>query len=155
MKDELFKSSQNINVFTINWSSRGMYINVIKKISDTSKEIYHILNHLNHIGLFRNISNSTNIHCIGHSLGAHVCGLLSKLMNSLLNLKFKRITGLDPAGPCFKNYNSNNKLDKTDADYVDVIHTSNMFGIQDPIGYENCLIFFYFFILLYMVLFKK
>jgi hypothetical protein len=57
-------------------------------------------------------------------------------MSSLLNLKFQRISGLDPAGPCFKNYNKNNKLDKTDAEYVDVIHTSETFGIQDPIGYK-------------------
>ena len=60
-------------------------------------------------------------------------------MSSLLNLKFQRISGLDPAGPCFKNYNKNNKLDKTDAEYVDVIHTSEMFGIQDPIGYKQVL----------------
>ena len=55
-------------------------------------------------------------------------------MYSLLNLKFQRISGLDPAGPCFKNYNNKNKLDKTDAMYVDVIHTSEMLGIKDPIG---------------------
>ena len=67
-------------------------------------------------------------------IGAHLCGFLSKLTNSLLSLKFKRITGLDPAGPCFKNYDKNNKLDKTDAVYVDIIHTSKMLGIQDPIG---------------------
>ena len=69
MKDELFKSNKDINVFTINWSSRGMYVNVIKKLSDTSKEIFQILNHLSQNGLFIRTNNQINIHCIGHSLG--------------------------------------------------------------------------------------
>jgi hypothetical protein len=69
MKDELFKSNENINVFTISWSSSGMYVNVIKKLSDTSKDINRILYKLNEIGLLKNNSNFVNIHCIGHSLG--------------------------------------------------------------------------------------
>ena len=116
-----------------------MYVNVIKKISDTAKEINQIIYRLFNLGLISNSNstNLTNIHCIGHSLGAHVCGLSGKMMKSTLNLKFMRITGLDPAGPCFKNYDKNNKLDSTDADYVDIIHTSNVLGIQDPLGNSN------------------
>ena len=69
MKNELFKFNENINVFTINWSSKGMYVNVIKKISETSQEINRILLSLYENGFLIKSSNFVNIHCIGHSLG--------------------------------------------------------------------------------------
>ena len=33
-------------------------------------------------------------------------------------------TGLDPAGPLFENYDPRARLDSTDADLVDVIHSN-------------------------------
>ncbi len=65
-----------------------------------------------------------NVHCIGHSLGAHVCGYTGKL------LKLKRISGLDPAGPRFGWSDSNERLDKSDAEFVDIIHTDGNLGLQ-------------------------
>lgn len=57
----------------------------------------------------------------------------------------RRITGLDPAGPCFHDAPLDFRLDSTDADYVDVIHTSATtkntfgFGMRDPIGFYHYL----------------
>ena len=71
-------------------------------------------------------------HCIGHSLGAHICGLTGKLLKSSSKTpNFNRISGMDPAGPYFfnnipgypHNVTSASRLDATDADFVDVIHT--------------------------------
>ena len=43
-------------------------------------------------------------HCIGHSLGAHICGLTGKLMNEDSAVPgWDRISGMDPAGPLFFN----------------------------------------------------
>lgn len=79
------------------------------------------------------------IHMVGHSLGAHICGIAAnefKKISTLWNVT--RITGLDPARPCFLR--SNISLVKTDADFVDVIHTHGKpssqfsFGLQEPIG---------------------
>ena len=50
-----------------------------------------------------------NVHCIGHSLGAHVCGFAGK------EVKLNRITGLDPAGPGFTFKEPHQRLDKSDA----------------------------------------
>ena len=54
-----------------------------------------------------------------------------------------RITGLDPAGPLFEGYTSNVRLDKTDADFVDVIHSNGDsliiggLGAWEPIGHVD------------------
>ena len=42
--------------------------------------------------------------------------------------KLAKITGLDPAGPCFKNWSPQERLDKSDADFVSAIHTSGTLG---------------------------
>ncbi|CAH1793243.1 unnamed protein product [Owenia fusiformis] len=80
------------------------------------------------------------IHCIGHSLGSHVCGFIGK-ENTL-----KRITGLDPAGPLFEFFGPDHRLDPTDADFVDAIHTDAWgsgwfnivdYGIMRPVGHVD------------------
>lgn len=65
-------------------------------------------------------------YCVGHSLGTHVCGVvadeLEKLSEKTIH-RVQRITGLDPARPCFGNLTSYSlKLDKTSAPLGDIIH---------------------------------
>ena len=74
--------------------------------------------------------NPKFIHCIGHSLGAHTCGFFGNAIvadNFYLKKSLDRITGMDPAGPNWYDGGINapldEKLDKTDADLVDAIHT--------------------------------
>ncbi|XP_054165925.1 phospholipase A1-like [Oppia nitens] len=64
---------------------------------------------------------------IGHSLGAHVMGMAGRTSNC-----FTRITGLDPAGPCFEKRADTMELRKTDASFVDVIHTDGYDPWLDP-----------------------
>ena len=47
------------------------------------------------------IIDVSQIHLVGHSLGAHVMGYAGKDFNKENNFKLPRITGLDPAGPMF------------------------------------------------------
>lgn len=46
------------------------------------------------------------------------------MANNLKPYKLPRITGLDPALPGFVTVNHHNKLDPSDAMFVDVIHTN-------------------------------
>lgn len=55
---------------------------------------------------------------VGHSLGAHVLGKAGRT-----GMALDRITGLDPAGPLFELKNSEKRLNRNDAPFVDVIHT--------------------------------
>ncbi|KAJ8968062.1 hypothetical protein NQ314_002501, partial [Rhamnusium bicolor] len=78
-----------------------------------------------------------NIHFVGHSLGAHISGFAAKKINEITSERVSRISGLDPAGPHFREYASVNeeRLDKEDANVVDVIHTdAGTYGIDFPIG---------------------
>jgi len=78
------------------------------------------------------------VHCIGHSLGSHVCGMGSKAFNK--GAKFARITALDPARPLFETsvdgvtVPSSERLDRSDAPSVIAIHTTNDLGFISSTG---------------------
>ncbi|XP_071953370.1 pancreatic triacylglycerol lipase-like [Antedon mediterranea] len=84
--------------------------------------------------------NASNIHMIGHNLGAHIMGYAGERQTSP---KIGRITGLDPAGPYFDGTNKAVRLDPTDAEFIDVIHTdtdpvyTTGMGIYMPVGHMD------------------
>ncbi|KAI8433106.1 hypothetical protein MSG28_013958 [Choristoneura fumiferana] len=79
--------------------------------------------------------NPSAIHMIGHSLGSHISSFTGKTFTSLTGLKLGRITGLDPAGPCFSHIEPELRMSATDAEFVDVIHTdAGVYGLKDPVG---------------------
>ncbi|XP_018564369.1 lipase member H-A-like [Anoplophora glabripennis] len=78
------------------------------------------------------------IHAIGFSLGAHVAGLAGSNLKNTLGYSFRRITGLDPALPFFATLKNEWKLDPTDANFVDVIHTNaGAFGKVEATGHVD------------------
>jgi len=73
---------------------------------------------------------------MGHSLGAHISSYFGKGIPGL-----SRITAFDPAQPGFEGCPREVRLDKSDAHFVDVIHTSCRptvpflgFGLISPVG---------------------
>ncbi|XP_059616597.1 vitellogenin-1-like [Phlebotomus argentipes] len=79
--------------------------------------------------------NVSQIHVMGHSLGAHISGAIGRYFELLTNKTLPRITGLDPARPCFNHGESLHGLRRGDADFVDVIHSnSDGLGKKEPIG---------------------
>ncbi|XP_022103826.1 pancreatic lipase-related protein 2-like [Acanthaster planci] len=79
-----------------------------------------------------------HVHIVGHSLGAHLSGLAGKYLGGQVG----RITGLDPAKPDFKDYTHipDCILDKTDAQFVDIIHSDrghSVYGLQTAIGHQD------------------
>lgn len=71
----------------------------------------------------------------GHSLGAHIVGAAGRNFTYQTDKLLPRITGLDPAKPCFNEGFSLSGLSKGDAEYVDIIHSDpGALGIRNPIG---------------------
>uniref|UniRef100_A0A8I3Q8D7 Triacylglycerol lipase n=1 Tax=Canis lupus familiaris TaxID=9615 RepID=A0A8I3Q8D7_CANLF len=79
----------------------------------------------------------SQVQLIGHSLGAHVAGEAGSRTPGL-----GRITGLDPVEASFQGTPEEVRLDPTDADFVDVIHTDAAplipflgFGMSQKVGH--------------------
>ncbi|GFY13993.1 pancreatic triacylglycerol lipase [Trichonephila clavipes] len=76
-----------------------------------------------------------DVYLIGHSLGTHVAGMVGQIF------KVKRITALDPAGVTYtKELPLDQRLDVSDAEIVDAIHTNGgkglpYLGLSFPIGH--------------------
>ncbi|KAJ0171334.1 hypothetical protein K1T71_012884 [Dendrolimus kikuchii] len=77
-----------------------------------------------------------NLELVGASLGAHVVSYAAKHLYSITGKKPARMTGLDPAGPCFRNLPYEDRFNINDADKVDAIHTNiDGFGIAETLGH--------------------
>ena len=105
-------------------NTRYMGVSVAKVLSSIMDKLAIVSNHLNYPLAF---------HCIGHSLGAHICGFTGQTLKSTSHIVLRRISGLDPAGPMFAidvpypfnwlNIAPEARLNSDDAEFVDVIHT--------------------------------
>ncbi|XP_062552201.1 phospholipase A1 VesT1.02-like [Armigeres subalbatus] len=105
------------NVFLVDWGALGQppcYVAAVYNIRPISACLAKMLMKLRALGL--PVEKTT---CVGHSLGAHICGLMA----NYLNFRLERIIALDPARPLMKPGNVN-RLDSGDAKSVQVIHTN-------------------------------
>ncbi|CAL1269472.1 unnamed protein product [Larinioides sclopetarius] len=137
IKDSLLLED-SYNVIIVNWTqyNQGLYPFAVKNGYLVGIEVGNFINFLtNEKGV-----DPTDVHLIGHSLGAHVSGVAGKQVPNL-----GRISGLDPAYPLYKLNVTFDRLTDSDADFVDVIHCSNGvidngskgYGIPYPIGQIN------------------
>ncbi|XP_075071210.1 pancreatic triacylglycerol lipase-like [Mixophyes fleayi] len=126
---------EDSNCICVDWSggSRVLYSQASNNIRVVGAEVAYFVDSLS-----KNFGYSpSNVHLIGHSLGAHTAGEAGKRIKGLA-----RITGLDPAEPYFQNTPTEVRLDLSDAALVDVIHTDagpflpNLgFGMSQVIGH--------------------
>ncbi|KAL4149292.1 hypothetical protein QTP88_003272 [Uroleucon formosanum] len=124
---------QNLNVISVNYEELvrpPCYVQAVHNVPLVGKCTKMLL-----LRLFRLRPDLylRDLHVVGFSLGAQVAGHVGRLMNSTI----QRITGLDPASPLFDTFLlSNEVLDKSDALFVDVVHTNIGFkGKISPLGH--------------------
>jgi len=113
---------EDVNVYLVDWRGGtgnfgdGIYIydQAVSNTRVVAAQVAKVIEQFNVEGM-----SLADVHLIGHSLGAHMCGEVGKLLNS----KVGRITGLDPASPGYEGLDAIVRLDETDGQYVDSIHT--------------------------------
>ncbi|XP_038613578.1 pancreatic lipase-related protein 2-like [Tachyglossus aculeatus] len=110
---------EEANCICVDWrkGSRTLYSKAVNNIRVVGAEVSYFINVLSsELGY-----SPSNIHIIGHSLGAHTAGEAGKRTHGQIG----RITGLDPAEPGFQGTPEEVRLDPSDAMFVDVIHTDS------------------------------
>lgn len=111
-----FLKVEDVNCINLDWSSGSReYLHGINNLRVAGAELAYFID-----VLVKKFGYSpSQVHLIGHSLGAHLAGEAGSRTPGL-----GRITGLDPAGPYFHNAPNEVRLDPSDASFVDVIHTN-------------------------------
>lgn len=126
-----FLVKDNFNIIVVDWSEgASMY-----KYSQSRNSVKYVGSKVAEMVDFLKTNAQLNLdtlHLVGHSLGAHICGLTGKLLKDYI---LNTIIGLDPAGPLFYEEHPDERLSVDDAEYVEVIHTnSGFYGMRAPIG---------------------
>ncbi|XP_066095189.1 pancreatic lipase-related protein 3 isoform X1 [Saccopteryx bilineata] len=107
---------EDVNCINLDWANGSQeYIHAVNNLRVVGAEVAYFID-----VLVKQFGYSpSKVHLIGHSLGAHLAGEAGSRTPGL-----GRITGLDPAGPYFHNTPHEVRLDPSDANFVDVIHTN-------------------------------
>ncbi|XP_065356685.1 pancreatic triacylglycerol lipase [Calliphora vicina] len=124
----------HINVFAINWRDQAdniYYLRPARYTVQVGRAVAKLIDLL----VEEKDADPMRIHLIGHSLGSHIMGYAG----SYTKYRVGRITGLDPARPAFEDcIGPENHLDRTDAEFVDVIHScAGFLGFKNPIGHAD------------------
>ncbi|KAM3966366.1 phospholipase A1-like [Aphomia sociella] len=113
----------------------GGYPAIVRTLPTIGKHVAEMLYNvtLQNVGF-----NPKRLELVGLSLGGQMMSFIAKSYKELSGVKIGRLTGLDPSGPCFRNLGPDHKLDKSDADYVELISTNmDGLGIASPVGHVN------------------
>uniref|UniRef100_A0A4D5RP66 Putative pancreatic lipase-like enzyme n=1 Tax=Ixodes scapularis TaxID=6945 RepID=A0A4D5RP66_IXOSC len=134
IKDELLRV-ENATVIVVDWfeKAKDFYSDAKRSARYMAYGLAWLVKTLVEAGALK----VSNVHYIGHSLGAQAAAYFAQSLKSILDgQKIGRITGLDPASKDFEGEH----LDTDDADFVDIIHTSNgvvKLGMRETIGHVD------------------
>ncbi|XP_011500288.1 PREDICTED: pancreatic triacylglycerol lipase-like [Ceratosolen solmsi marchali] len=125
----------NYNIIVVDWSAGSLKEYLVS--ASLTKQVGDYVSQFMGFLLMEGVLSLDNIHVLGHSLGAHIAGAIGRNLSG----KMARITGMDPARPDFEApvlKDLNDRLDLTDAKFVDVIHTcAGTAGFIRPIGHVD------------------
>jgi len=134
-KKEYFEKGE-YNFFGVDWRRGGHTMNYVwarKRSNATGVVMGKFIEFLIRDGK----AKMDDMQIAGFSLGGQIVGYAGKYLNGQL----PAIYGMDPAGPLFYKSSLDERLDPTDAKYVEVLHTAGYkLGYDKPLGHAD----FYF-----------
>ncbi|CAG2122257.1 unnamed protein product, partial [Medioppia subpectinata] len=130
MKDLFFDQNYNkYNIILVAWGKGAKISSYYLAAANTQVVGGLVAYFINRLCEIYNIKND-KFSLIGHSLGAHVMGQAGR---RLYNPRVARITGLDPAGPGFRD--DARRLNRNDASLVVILHTDiSEYTITEGLG---------------------
>ncbi|XP_017479456.1 PREDICTED: phospholipase A1-like [Rhagoletis zephyria] len=129
----LRQGSGNYNVFTIDWSRGAVadYLTASYRVKPVGKVLAKFIDFLQREAGIR----YEDLYVIGFSMGAHIAGIAGKHIQTG---RLPVIYALDPALPFFRYENFDERIAITDADYIEVVHTSvGSYGYDRPLGHAD------------------
>lgn len=129
---EVLLARSDLNVIVVDWNHGAANLNYLKSVENTHKTAQNLTAFIR--TMEEHGATLGSIHMIGVSLGAHISGFVGANLNSSIG----RITALDPAGPQFTGRPIEERLDPSDAQFVDVLHTDiDGLGFREPLGHVD------------------
>ncbi|XP_074153429.1 lipase member I-like [Sminthopsis crassicaudata] len=123
-------SLEDVNIIVVDWNQGAttlLYQRAVKRCWKVATVLREYIKRMMKLG-----TSLQSFHFIGVSLGAHISGYVGSIFSGQIG----RITGIDPAGPGFNNAPIKMRLDNTDAQFVDIIHSdAHGLGISHSVGH--------------------
>ncbi|XP_014218836.1 pancreatic triacylglycerol lipase-like [Copidosoma floridanum] len=144
-----FLKREDVNAIAVDWKNGASFIRgytiSARNTRSTGKEISEFVSRIVDAAWKPNSTVAWGpMYLVGHSIGAHVSAFAAnEIQKNNGPWDVTRITGLDPAGPCFDKVGEDMRLDSSDAPFVDVIHTNMAtratvgFGLSDQSGHMD------------------
>uniref|UniRef100_UPI0037E8A5DC lipase member H n=1 Tax=Semicossyphus pulcher TaxID=241346 RepID=UPI0037E8A5DC len=127
---ELLLERDDINLIVVDWNHGAANVNYFKAVENTHRAAENLTAFIQL--MTKHGASLSSIHMIGVSLGAHISGFVGANFIGSIG----RITALDPAGPQFTGTPPEQRLDSSDAQFVDVLHTDiDALGFREPLGH--------------------
>jgi len=124
----------DFNCIMVDWSKGAGtldYITASYRIDDVAKVTATFVDFL----IQHDFVRAETLHIIGHSLGAHGAGVIGK---NVQNGRIRAIFALDPAGPLYFTDSPQWRVDASDGDYVEVLHSNGgTLGFGWPLGHAD------------------
>ncbi|KAG4068150.1 hypothetical protein HA402_001575 [Bradysia odoriphaga] len=131
---DAYLQKYDVNVIAVDWASVASNFYYFQPATQT-RDVGRYVSELIYYLVTDRGTDINKIHIIGHSLGAHAAGFAGSFLQPT---KVARITGLDPASPKFDGTGEDSRLDTSDANFVDVIHScGGILGIKQAIGHVD------------------
>ncbi|XP_061569371.1 lipase member H [Cololabis saira] len=129
---QLLAEQQDLNVIVVDWNRGAANFNYFTAVTYTREAAQNLTGFL--LTMQEEGASLSSVHLIGVSLGAHLAGFVGARLKGRIG----RITGLDPAGPMFTSATPEERLDPSDAMFVDVLHTDmDSFGLRGAHGHVD------------------